>query len=281
MNHETRSLWLLPPLALALAACQVGTDPELEIAEGAAYLTVAEDEADDLGAEGVIDDQNAPMVDELAGEEAGELPDPETTEGGGECSFEGLRARVVQSYDVDGDGALSREERRVLRGDLDDFRDRHPRLARLFKLRRHVRFHLVRWAFDEDGDRRLDETERQALVDALEARCTARRAALLQAFDADGSGVLEPEELAAARAARRARLQERRAAILARHDANGDGMLDVAEREAWRAEVRGRIAARRAALKAEFDADGDGRLSEDELAAAKAALRARIAGSRL
>lgn len=276
MNHKPLSLWLLPPLTLALAACQVGTDPELEIAEGAAYLSVSEDEADDLGAEGLADEDNAPMLDELAGDEADGLPDPSLADGVGECSFEGLRARVIQSYDADGDGTLSRAERRTLRADIDDFRTRHPRLARLAKLRRHARFHLVRWAFDENNDRVLDETERQALVDALEARCLARRAALLEAFDANGNGTLDPDELAAAREARRARLAAARARILEAFDANGDGVLDPAERDAWKAEVRARIAARKAELKETFDTDGDGQLSEAERAAAKAAVRERI-----
>lgn len=278
-QKTTRYALLLPASLFFLAACQVGTDPELEVAEGAAYLTVSEEEGEELGAEGLIDDDNATVLDELASEESEALPEPDTAEEPTPCTFEGLRARVTEGYDADGDGTLSREERRVLRSDIEDRVSRHPRLARLVKFRRHVRFHLIRWAFDENNDRVLDETERQTLVDTLQARCMVRRSALLEAFDANGNGELDPDERAAAREARRARLAARYAEIMDRYDVDGDGTLSIVERQAWKADAKARFLAKKAELKEHFDADGDGQLNEAERLAAKAAVRDNLANA--
>lgn len=276
-DKTLRYTLFLPASLLLLAGCQAGTDPELEIAEGAAYLSVNEDDGSEMGAEGLIDDDDATIVDELADEETDGLPEPDAVEEPSPCSFDALRARVTEGYDTDGDGTLSREERRVLRQDIEDRVTRHPRLARLVRARHHIRFHLIRWAFDENNDRVLDETERQTLVDALESRCMARRAALLEAFDANGDGQLDPDERAAAREARRARLAAHRAEVLATYDADGDGTLSPIERQAWKAAVKARFILRKAELKAAFDADGNGRLSEEERLAAKAVVRENIA----
>ncbi len=268
---------LLPVSLFALVGCQVGTDPELEISEGAAYLSVNEDDGEDIAGGGIVDDGNATIIDDLAEEQTEALPDPTTEPDAGVCTFEGLRARVVEGYDTDGDGRLSRAERLVLRADIDERRSRHPRLARLVKARRHVRFHMIRWAFDENNDRVLDETERQSLVDALEARCLARRVARLAEYDANGNGTLDADERDALRADRRARIEARRAEILAEFDADEDGTLNPEERQAWKADVRARFVARKAELKDHFDVDDDGRLNEAERAAAKAAVRERVA----
>lgn len=268
---------LLPTSLFLVVGCQTGTDPELEVAEGAAYLSVSEDDGSDMGAEGLVDDDNATVIEELADEESEALPEPDSVEAPTPCSFDALRARVTEGYDADGDGRLNQEERRALRADIEDRAGHHPRLARLVKVRRHVRFHLLRWAFDENNDRVLDELERQTLVDALESRCVARRAAILEAFDANGNGQLDPDERMAAREARRARLAAHRADILARFDVDGDGQLNTLERQAWNAAARARFAARKAELKQVFDADGNGRLSEAERLAAKAVVRENIA----
>jgi Ca2+-binding EF-hand superfamily protein len=116
--------------------------------------------------------------------------------------------------------------------------------------------------FDADGDGVLNEEERAAADDAIEAALVAR-------FDAEPKdGVLSDEERAAAcetlRAEKEALKAAEKAKLLEEFDADKDGKLNREENAAARA-------AKEAALLAEFDADKDGVLSDEERAAAKAA----------
>ena len=187
----------------------------------------------------------------------------ERAERGIPCIFEG--------FDADGDGALSKEERRAARQavrenvlamfDADgdgELSEEERAAARAEKIAAH----------DTDGDGELSAEEREA---ARAARCQEEEEAMVEElirgrkgrarcrfaeFDADGDGTLSDEEKAAARAAVRE-------GLLADHDADGDGELSEEERAAARA-------ARRAAVLEAHDADGDGSLSRDERAAARA-----------
>lgn len=268
-------------VALGLGACGSNTGGEQAIVdEAAAYITAAEDSDDETtnDAASGLEDQE---MDGLAEEESS-APDPTLADAEDVCDFAAHRARAIAAYDTDGDGRISAAEAAEAREDFADaIRDR-PRLARLaHRVRRHA-WHAVRWAFDENGDRMLDENERAALVDAFESRCQIRRERVLAEFDVNQDGELDPLERAAFRNARRGRIIARLQEILERYDANNDGQLDLTERQAWKQDKIAAFRARRAEIRALYDANGDGHLDEQEVAALKAAIRQGIAdGTRL
>jgi len=158
------------------------------------------------------------------------------------------RREMLRNYDADGDGRLSREERRTARR----------------AMRERVRARMLE-RFDADGDGEFNETERQAMREFWRRRGREMRQRWeLRRYDADGDGELDENERAEmdkARAERQARMEARRKEWLEKYDADGDGRLSGEERRAaWRAaraEIRRRILER-------FDADGDGELSEQE-----------------
>jgi Ca2+-binding EF-hand superfamily protein len=160
----------------------------------------------------------------------------------------GLDPETVAKHDADGDGQLSRDERRAM-----------------WRSRAEQQRQEVLEKYDADKDGTLGEAERKAFEEEMAERWRLRR------FDRDNDGRLSEAEAAAAEEAearnekRRqewARLQEE---MLARHDADGNGRLEGDERQAaWR-DMRGRWMSR------SFDADGDGELSEREAASMKEA----------
>jgi len=85
--------------------------------------------------------------------------------------------------------------------------------------------------FDANHDGVLDDSERQAAREALQAKCAEKRQKVLEKFDADGDGTLSDEEKAAAKEAFAARLKQR-------FDRNGDGKLEGRERAAAKRCVR-------------------------------------------
>jgi len=89
--------------------------------------------------------------------------------------------------------------------------------------------------------------------------------AVLEKFDADKDGHLDEDERKAAREAMQARREEARKQRLAEFDANGDGKLDEAEKKAMHEAMK----AKRAALVEKYDSDGDGKLSREEIKAAR------------
>ena len=115
-----------------------------------------------VGGEAELESEVSALVDESA---EGSTADP--------CDFESRRAEFVQRHDTDGDGELSREERRAVK---------------------QARRERIRAEFDVDGDGELSEEERTSLRDARRARRDERRAQVLQCFDADGDGELSAEE---------------------------------------------------------------------------------------
>ncbi len=257
---------------------EVGTSISSElttVSEGAAYLTVTED--DDALAEDGVAGMDDTALDDMADEISDDVVDaPVTDEEASPCDFGARRARIRAHFDADGDGALSPEELQALQDAIEDREARRPRLAELVQRRRHRVFHRARWAFDANSDGVLGPREREAFVEALQGRCEARRDARLAEFDANGNGQLDPAELRAAREARQAAAQARLQALLDTYDANENGRLDPEERRAWKRDLVERFRARRQALIEQFDADEDGTLDAQELARLKAAIRDRF-----
>ena len=89
--------------------------------------------------------------------------------------------------------------------------------------------------------------------------------AVLEQFDADKDGKLNEEERKAAREAMQAKREEARKKALEEFDANDDGKLDENERKAMHAALK----AKREALVEKYDSDGDGKLSREEIKAAR------------
>ncbi|MCP5536336.1 MAG: hypothetical protein H7A51_08905 [Akkermansiaceae bacterium] len=83
---------------------------------------------------------------------------------------------------------------------------------------------------------------------------------LLKKFDKDGDGKLNEEERAAAKEA----MEARRAAFIKKHDTDGDGKLSDEEKKAAREAIAAKRKEIHAAVLKEFDKDGDGKLSEEE-----------------
>jgi len=92
--------------------------------------------------------------------------------------------------------------------------------------------------FDEDGDGKLSEEEREAAKAAMRERAQAGRRRRLspearegirEKFDADGDGKLNEEEREAAKAAMKEHMQERRKETFQKLDTNGDGSLSLEE----------------------------------------------------
>lgn len=252
---------IVPLTSLGVACGSIEFDVSIEDqAAGAQALIEGGDTIEEApGGEDVVEDDAA--LDEAAEE--------------GECRLASLRGRVVERYDVDGDGALSDSERAELRADVEN----HPRAQRALERHRHLRRVLgkrVKFIYDADRSGSLDDAERALLREDLEARCIARQARLLERYDVDGDGTLSDTERAQVRADRQARITERRAEILARFDADGSGTLELAERDALKADIRARMQAKRAALKATFDVDNSGSLDDEEQAALREHLRARV-----
>jgi len=184
-----------------------------------------------------------------------------------------------KTYDVDGDGQLSREERRALWRERQAARqkemlakydankngqlDEDERKA----LREEIRSGLMLRLFDRNGDGKLDEAESAAAKEA-QARWDQRvaewgetRDQMLKKYDADGNGRLEGEERTAAWRDLRQQWSEKR------FDANGDGKLDEKEQAAMKeaeAEARATYDGWRREWVKRYDKDGDGRLSEEE-----------------
>ncbi|HEV8255205.1 MAG TPA: EF-hand domain-containing protein [Vicinamibacteria bacterium] len=88
--------------------------------------------------------------------------------------------------------------------------------------------------YDTNKDGKLDDQERAALRQDMEARRAQHRQWLLEKYDANHDGKLDEQERAAMRADRKAHREE----FLKRFDTDGDGKLSQSEREAMRAQLR-------------------------------------------
>lgn len=123
--------------------------------------------------------------------------------------------------------------------------------------------------FDTNGDGRIDEEERQAIIEARKAALEERRAEI----DTDGDGVISPEEREAAREALRQRILEKRRAKFDEL-AGEDGVLSLEEFSSipHMSRVPDEI---KAAIFARMDKNSDGSVTFEEFTARLRAHRLR------
>lgn len=89
----------------------------------------------------------------------------------------------------------------------------------------------------------------------------------IKQFDKDGDGKLNDQERAAMMEARKEQMEKMRLAREKEFDKNGDGKLDDAEKADMMAKMNERnpeAAARMKEMVKRFDKDGDGKLNDDE-----------------
>jgi len=123
--------------------------------------------------------------------------------------------KMLEKFDADGDGALSKDERATAKAEM---------------LAKH----------DTDGDGALSKDERSA---AREARKTAHRAEMLDKYDADGDGQLSKDEKATLRdemGPPPEKRREMREKAKERFDTDGDGELSEPERDVAREQMKKR-----------------------------------------
>lgn len=119
----------------------------------------------------------------------------------------GMRAKVLEKFDADGDGKLSDEERAAAKA------------AREAKGNASPRQNGAGAGAKQGGPKGKNGAGQMGAK-----RGAQMRERILQKFDADGDGKLNEEERAAAKAAREQHIKE--------FDSNGDGKLDDTERKA-------------------------------------------------
>ena len=244
----TRNLRFVALAALgASAACggtesNTATEPLLEDATFSAALSEDGDHASDVIAD--------PSDEEAAADDVtDDLDDPPLMPE--DCSLAAVRARVIDTYDTNGDGELSNSERATLRDDFDAVPRNHGRRA----ARRHMLRRLF-FAYAADSSQTLNDEERDALRADLETRCSNR-----QAWVATHGG------LEAVRAAMTQKAQERLACVIAQFDTNASQSIDTEEEKAALHEaIVANIRQRREDFMASFDQDGQAGLSDSEQA---------------
>lgn len=256
-------IWGLFPVCL-FACAEEGTSDAL--VEDATFMSaLSEGDGEAL--------TDVPSGDEsLAAEEAASDSQANEARVSSDCSLSALRQNVIDTYDIDGDGELSEEERAELAQDFGQAPRRWKRFAR------HHRFKRLAWVYDADQSGDLSDAERQELRNDLEQRCLNRKAQLLANFDADQDGTLSEAEWQAARDAAVARAQARYDEVLVAYDTNQDGDLDPLERRAFVTDRRTDIMQRRQDIRVEYDADNSGDLDAEELEALREAIKARVRG---
>ncbi len=121
--------------------------------------------------------------------------------------------------------------------------------------------------FDKDGDGKLNEVERKAMMDARMAMGEKLRKGREKQFDKDGDGTLNAEERKAMVEANKARMEEFRQAREKPFDKDGDGKLSEEERKAMMAGMQKRrpnAGPQFQEMMKTFDKDGDGKLDVEE-----------------
>jgi len=110
-----------------------------------------------------------------------------------------------------------------------------PAAPGVFPARANMRADAIK-EFDKDGDGKLNEEERKAMMAARMAMGENLRKQREKQFDKDGDGQLNDEERKAMMEANRARMEEFRKAREKKFDKDGDGKLNDEERKAMREE---------------------------------------------
>lgn len=172
--------------------------------------------------------------------------------------FQEMRKKMLERLDTDGDGEVSKQERRAWAEKMRQQREQE----RLQK-------------YDTDGDGQLSQAERDAEMQQRRQEMMQRiRTGLERRFDADKDGQLSPEEAAkvqeeydriqqrmqAAIDARRAAEQER----VRRFDTDGDGQLSGDEKKIMNQTLQEERQKAWETFSAKADADGDGNTSRQE-----------------
>lgn len=235
------------------------------------------------------------------------LPAMGQTKGRGPCA-QGAQARGLNGpaggpqrlmekfdvIDVDGDGALSREELQVFfetrvadngdrpfrggrkghcgergrnRGEQrgDAVGRMLDRMERADAASETEGYGLAVFSkIDANGDSVIDETEWETFAADRGDRMRQRLARVAPAADTNADGTLDDVEVAALKAQRLERMQER---ILERHpeaDTDADGVISEAEFQAFKATVADGRRAQLLERHPEADTDGDGVISEAE-----------------
>ena len=202
------------------------------------------------------------------------------------CRLFDIRAHLIETYDADGDGLLSADERDAVPYVRPQTTDNDTNVEQRRKHQRHKKHarktikRLLR-LYDADRSRELNDTEKAELDADLEIRCENIQAKRLTDFDADTDGTLSQEEWTTLVTTFQERFAQKRATILAQYDTNADGHLGHDERRTLHQNKRQEHRSARHALKAEFDTDGDGELSTEEKASLRTYLKEWVRGEHL
>ena len=115
---------------------------------------------------------------------------------------EARHARLIEEFDLDGNGELSDEEASAAQEELEIRREAHLTSREAHRTSREA---MVLETYDEDGDGVLNREERNS---AHEARHNHRQTGLYSEFDGDGDGLLSEEEHSHLSAEIQRRIQE-------------------------------------------------------------------------
>lgn len=121
--------------------------------------------------------------------------------------------------------------------------------------------------FDKDGDGKLNDDERKAMMDARKALGEKMRKDREKEFDKNGDGKLDEAEKTAMMAAQTARMEQFKKAREKQFDKDGDGKLSDEERKAMMAEFQKRrpnTGPQFQEMMKRFDKDGDGKFNDEE-----------------
>jgi len=261
--HQSSLLPLITG-ALFLASCNADITDSLETTESVVY-------------EVALQTDNIDMQAENHGEAAKPLR---------LCRLFDIRAHLIETYDADGDGLLSADERDTVPYVRPHMRDDNANQHQRRKHQRHKKHarktikRLLR-LYDEDRSHELNAAEKAELDADLEIRCENIQTKRLADFDADADGELDEEEWTTLVTTFQERFTAKREAILAQYDTDEDGHLGRDERRALHQDKRQAHRSARQILKAEFDADADGELNAEEKVSLRTYLKEWVRGEHL